>query len=151
MAQAVTTTIEINGVKINHFTTLKLSQGIYAHHSFRLDCPLEAVEGGEGAIFKDSKGLIGLPIHIHVVSEQDQSELYFVGVVTQMEATCHNGHAGSVVISGYSPTILLDNNPHCRSWLRKPIKNMVKDVLAMYPDETLKFRLNAAYKETIYY
>ncbi|MCS3800100.1 type VI secretion system Vgr family protein [Niastella sp. OAS944] len=151
MAQTVTTTIEINGVKINHFTTLKLSQGIYAHHTFRLVCPLEAVEGGEGVIFKDSKGLIGVPIQIHVVSEQDRSELHFVGVVTQMEATCHNGHAGNVVISGYSPTILLDNNPHCRSWLRKPIKNMVKDVLEMHPDDILKFRLSPTYKETIYY
>jgi type VI secretion system secreted protein VgrG len=151
MAQAVETTIEINGVKINQFSTLKLSQGIYAHHSFRLVCPLEAVEGGEGAIFKESKNLLGVPIRINVVSEPGRSELLFVGIVTQMEAMCNNGHPGSVVVSGYSPTIILDNNPHCDSWLRKSVKSIVKDVVDHYPDDTLKYRINPAYKETIYY
>lgn len=151
MAQAVETTIEINGVKINQFTTLKLSQGIYAHHSFRLVCPLGAVEGGEGAIFKESKNLLGVPIRISVVSEPGRSELFFVGIVTQMEATCNNGHPGSVVMSGYSPTIILDNNTHCDSWLRKSVKSIVKEVVDQYPDDTLKYRINPAYKETIYY
>jgi type VI secretion system secreted protein VgrG len=151
MAQAVTTTIEINGVKINQITSLKLSQGIYAHHSFRLVCPLNALEGQEGAIFKESKSLIGVPLHIRVVSVPEQSELFFTGVVTQMEATCHNGHPDSIVISGYSPTIILDNHPHCRSWLRKSIRGMVKDVLALSPDDTLKYRIKPSYTETLYY
>jgi type VI secretion system secreted protein VgrG len=151
MAQAVSTTIEINGVKIDQFTTLKLSQGIYAHHSFLLVCPLEAVEDGEGAIFKESKSLIGAPVHIRVVSESDRSELYFTGLVTQMEATCNNGHPGSVVISGYSPTIILDNNLHCCSWLRKSVRGIVKELLELYPDNSLKYSLKPAYKETLYY
>lgn len=151
MAQAVTTSIEINGVKINQITSLKLSQGIYAHHSFRLVCPLDAVEDREGAIFKESKNLIGVPIHIRVVSMPEQSELFFTGVVTEMEATCHNGHPGSVAISGYSPTIILDNNPHCRSWLRKSIRKIVKDLLDLFPDDSLKYKINPAYKETLYY
>lgn len=151
MAQAVTTTIEINGVRINQFTSLKLSQAIYAHHSFRLVCPLEAVESCEGAIFNESKSLIGAPLHIRVMSVPERTELFFSGVVTQMEATCHNGHPGSVIISGYSPTVILDNNPHCRSWLRKSIRSMVKDVLALSGESTLNHRINPSYKETIYY
>lgn len=150
MAQAVETTIEINGVRINQFTTLKLSQGIYAHHSFRLVCPLEAVEG-EGALFKESKNLIGVPIRINVVSEPGRSELQFIGIVTQMEAMCNTGHPGSVVISGYSPTIILDNNLHCDSWVRKSVKSIVEDVIALYPKDTLKYKINPAYTETIYY
>jgi type VI secretion system secreted protein VgrG len=150
MAQAVKTTIEINGVTINQFTTLKLSQGIYAHHSFRLVCPLEAVEG-EGALFKESKNLIGVPIRISVMSEPKRSELLFIGIVTQMEATCNNGHPGSVVISGYSPTIILDNNPHCDSWIRNSVKGIVEEVIGQYPKDTLKYRLSPSYSETIYY
>ncbi|HEY8895185.1 MAG TPA: type VI secretion system tip protein VgrG [Niastella sp.] len=151
MAQAVETTIEINGVTINQFSSLKLSQGIYAHHSFRLVCPLEAVEAGEGVLFKESKSLIGVPIRIKVMSEPGGSELLFVGIVTQMEAMCNNGHPGSVVISGYSPTIILDNNPHCESWLRKSVKSIVKEVVGQYPDDTMKYKINPAYTETIYY
>jgi type VI secretion system secreted protein VgrG len=151
MAQAVETTIEINGVKIKQFASLKLSQGIYAHHSFRLVCPAEAVEEGGGAIFKESKCLIGAPVHIKVMSEPERSELEFTGVVTQMEAICNNGHPGSVEISGYSPTILLDSGPHCRSWLRKSVKSIVRDVLKLYPGEMLKYKINPTFKETLYY
>lgn len=150
MAQAVETTIEINGVKINQFTSLKLSQGIYEHHSFRLDCPARTVEE-EGALFRDSKCLIGTPVRIKVVSEPERSELLFTGVVTQMETTCNNGHPGTIVISGYSPTILLDSGPHCRSWLRKSVNSIAKDVLKPYADDTLIYRIDPAYKQTINY
>ncbi|OQP53567.1 type VI secretion system Vgr family protein [Niastella populi] len=150
MAQAVETTIEINGVKIDQFTSLKLSQGIYAHHSFRLVCPAKAVEE-DGAVLKESKSLIGTAVHIKVNSENERSELSFTGVVTQMEATCNNGHPGNIVISGYSPTILLDSGRHCRSWLRKSVKSILKEVLNLYPDDMLKYRINPSYKETLYY
>lgn len=151
MAQAVETTIEINGVIINQFSSLKLSQGIYAHHSFQLVCPLEAVEGGEGSIFKESKSLIGVPIRISVVSEPERSKLLFIGIVTKMETMCNNGHPGSVVIGGYSPTIILDNSPNCNSWLRNSVGGIVKEVMKLYPNDTLKYRINPTYTETIYY
>lgn len=151
MAQAVETIIEINGVMIKQVTSLKLTQGIYAHHSFRLVCPVEAVEEEDGAWIRESKCLIGAPVHIKVLSEPERSELAFTGVVTQMEATCTNGHPGSMVISGYSPTILLDSGSHCRSWLRKSVRSIVKDVLRQYPDNILKGRISPAYKETLYY
>lgn len=150
MAQAVETTIEINGVKINQFTSLKLSQGIYEHHSFRLVCPAKAVEE-DGAVLRESKGLIGTAVHIKVISETERSELVFTGIVTQMEATCNNGHPGNIVITGYSPTILLDSGRHCRSWLRKSVKSILKEVLNLYTDDMLKYRINPSYKETLYY
>ncbi len=150
MAQAVETTIEINGVKINQFTSLKLSQGIYEHHSFRLVCPAKAVEE-DGAVLRESKSLIGTAVRIKVNSETERSELTFTGVVTQMEAMCNNGHPGNIVISGYSPTILLDSGRHCRSWLRKSVKSILKEVLNLYTDDMLKYRINPSYKETLYY
>src|SRR3954470_970338 len=113
MAQAVETVIEIDGMKIEQFSSLKLSQGIYAHHFFRLECPVETVDENEHTLFNGSRNLIGAPVHIKVTSEPDHSELLFRGVITQIDAVRHNGHPGSIIVSGCSPTILLDNGPHC--------------------------------------
>jgi Rhs element Vgr protein len=151
MAQAVETVIEIDGIKLEHFSSLKLSQEIYAHHSFRLECPVETVNENEHTLFNGSKNLIGAPIRIKVSSVSDQSELLFKGIITQVEAVRHNGHPGNIVVSGYSPTILLDNGPHCRSWERKSLKNLVNDALEKCTDDSFRKAIAPAFKETIYY
>ena len=151
MAQAVETIIEIDGIKIEQFSSLKLSQEIYAHHSFRLECPVETVNENEHTLFNGSKNLIGAPVHIKVSSVSDQSELMFKGIVTQVEAVRHNGHPGNIIVSGFSPTILLDNGPHCRSWERKSLKVLVNDVLEKFTDDWIRKAIAPNYKETIYY
>lgn len=151
MAQAVETVIEIDGVKIEQFSSLNLSQGIYAHHFFRLECPVETIDEYEHTLFNRSKNLIGAPVHIKVTSVPDRSELLFRGVVTQVETVCQNGHPGNIIVSGYSPTIMLENGPHCRSWERQSLKSLVTSVLDKFPGNWLKNAIAPSYKETIHY
>jgi Rhs element Vgr protein len=151
MAQAVETIIEIDGIRIEQFFSLKLSQGIYAHHFFRLECPAETVNENEYTLFNGSRNLIGAPMHLKVTSASDRSSLLFTGVVTQVEAVRHNGHPGCIVISGYSPTITLDNGADCRSWERKSIKSIVNNVLKSFPGDWLKKAIAPRFTDTIYY
>jgi Rhs element Vgr protein len=151
MAQAVETVIEIDGMKIEQFSSLKLSQGIYAHHFFRLECPVETVDENEHTLFNGSKNLIGAPVRIKVTSVPDHSELLFKGVITQIDAVRHNGHPGSIIVSGYSPTIVLDNGPHCRSWERQSLKSLANSVLESFSADWLKRSIAPNYKETISY
>jgi type VI secretion system secreted protein VgrG len=151
MARAVETVIEIDGMKIEQFSSLKLSQGIYAHHFFRLECPVETVDENEHTLFNGSKNLIGAPVRIKVMSVPDHSELLFKGVITQIDAVRHNGHPGIIIVSGYSPTIMLDNGPHCRSWERQSLKSLAGSVLEKFSDDWLKRNIAPAYKETIHY
>jgi len=151
MAQAVETVIEIDGMKIEQFSSLKLSQKIYAHHFFRLECPVETVDENEHTLFNGSKKLIGAPVHIRISSEVNHSELMFTGIITQIDAVRHNGHPGNIVISGYSSTIILDNGPHCRSWERQSLKSLVNSVLESFSGDWLKRIIAPANKETIYY
>ena len=151
MAQAVETLIEIDGMKIEQFSSLRLSQGIYAHHSFRLECPVETVNENEHTLFNGSKDLIGAPVHIRVKSESDKSEFLFKGLITQVDAVRHNGHPGNIIISGYSPTILLDNGPHCCSWERQSLKSLATSVLEKFSGDWLKRSVAPNYNETIHY
>lgn len=151
MSQFVATEIDIEGTQIKQFSSFSLSQSIFEHHSFRLVCPAEAVDGTSGEVFNASKNLIGGSIAVKIESVGNKGILEFKGVVTQLEVIRHSGHAGDIVISGYSPTILLDNGPHCKSWEESTVKNMAQDLLKHFPQNLLQPKVNPSYTEAISY
>jgi type VI secretion system secreted protein VgrG len=150
MSQAVETTVTIDGQPVNQFSSLKLDQAIYAHHSFRLVCPVETDDGDTALLLKKPEKLMGAPIHIKVTTASRAATALFMGLVTQVETIRNNGHPGDVVISGFSPTILLDNGPHCKSWERESVKSIMNDVLKHFPD-WLQYRIAPSNNETFYY
>ena len=151
MAQYVDIAIDIEGKSIKQFSAFSLSQGIFEHHVFRLVCPTEAIDGS-GSILNSSRNMIGGKINIQIDAvASSKGQLKFAGVITQVEAARHSGHAGDVIISGYSPTILLDNGPHCRTWEKKAVKNIAQDVLQPFPQNLLQPKVAPAYGETLSY
>ncbi|OQP65390.1 hypothetical protein A3860_17140 [Niastella vici] len=151
MARAVETILEIDGREIKDFISLKLSQGIYAHHEFRLECFAEALGKDMHSVFNESADLMGASIKVQVTSVQEQSSLSFSGVITEVAVGSENGHPGMIVISGASPTILLDQGPQRRSWIRESVKSMVKDVLKQYYADWLTYTIKPVSDDTIYY
>ena len=152
MAQFVKVSIDIEGTSVTHFSSFALSQAIFDHHSFRLVCPSEAIDGTNSKIFANSKEMVGSAINIQVEPVSgNNAKMQFSGVITQIESSRHSGHAGNIVLSGYSPTILLDSGPHCKTWEKKAIKNIAQDVLQHFPQNLLQPKLNPANGETLSY
>mgnify|MGYP003546736358 FL=1 len=151
MAQFVGAEIDIEGKQVKQFSSFSLSQSIFEHHAFRIVCPAEAIDGTSGTIFNSSKNMIGSSITIKVDAIGNKGTLEFSGVVTQLEAARSSGHAGDIIISGYSPTILLDNGPHCKTWEKKAVKNIAQDVLKHFPQNLLQPKINPSYGETLSY
>ncbi|HMI59478.1 MAG TPA: phage baseplate assembly protein V [Puia sp.] len=150
MAQFVGTRIDIDGTNISQFSSLTIAQSIFEHHNFRLICPTEAIDGTQG-ILNSSRNMIGGTIKIQIQVVGGNGTLQFAGVVTQVEASRRSGHAGDIIISGFSPTILLDNGPHCQSWEKKAVKNIAQDVLGQFPQNLLQPNVNPSYGETLSY
>ena len=151
MAQFVGIGISIEGKNIKQFSSLSISQSIFSHHSFRLVCPTEAIDGTSGGIFNSSKNMIGGSFTAQIDSVGTKGSLQFAGVITQVEASRHSGHAGDIIISGFSPTILLDNGPHCKTWEKKAVKNIAQDILRHFPQNLLQPKIAPAYGETLSY
>lgn len=151
MAQFVEADIDIEGKKIKQYSSFVLSQNIFDHHSFRLVCPAEAIDGTSGAIFNSSKNMIGASFHIQIDAVEGKGTLKFSGVVTQVEESRRNGHVGDIIISGFSPTILLDNGPHCQTWEKKNVKNIAEEVLKNFPQNLLNPKVATVYGETLSY
>ena len=151
MAQLISSNITIAGTPIKQITSFQLTQNIFDHHYFRLVCPAESLEGLEGGMLQSSRNLIGGILQASFSTSGSSSELQFRGIVTQVEADRFSGHTGNVVISGMSPTIVLDNGPHCKSWEKKAIKNIAQDVLKDFPQDLLQAQIAPTYPETLAY
>jgi type VI secretion system secreted protein VgrG len=151
MAQLTATTININGKEITQFTSFTLQQNIFEHHNFTLVCPAESIDGKLGTVFNQSKELIGAPINVRTLAIAGKGRLDFAGVVTQVETARFSGHAGDLIITGYSPTILLDSGPHCKSWEKKALKNIATDCLSHFPQNLLNPKIAPTNGETLSY
>jgi type VI secretion system secreted protein VgrG len=151
MAQFVGIGIDIGGINIKRFTSFTLSQNIFEHHVFRLVCPAEVIDGITGEVFNASKNVIGSLFSIQIDSINGSGSLIFSGVVTQVETAKHSGHAGDIIVTGYSPTVLCDNGPHCKSWEKKALKNIAQDVLKHFPQNLLEPKIAPTNSETLSY
>ena len=150
MAQYVIVGIDIDGKSIKQFSSFSLSQSIFEHHAFRMVCPTEGIDGS-GSILNTSRNMIGGKINVKIDMPKNPGLLKFSGVITQVEAARHSGHTGDVIISGYSPTILLDSGPHCKTWEKKALKNITQDVLQPFPQNLLQPKIAPSYGETLSY
>ncbi len=151
MAQLTETYININGEPIAQFTSFTLQQNIFEHHNFTLVCPVESIDGKLGSIFNQSKEWIGAPINAQIKMVGGSGMLDFAGVVTQVETARFSGHAGDLIITGFSPTILLDSGPHCKSWEKKALKNIATDCLSHFPQNLLNPKISPTNGETLSY
>jgi type VI secretion system secreted protein VgrG len=151
MAQLISSNITIAGTPIKQITSFQLTQNIYDHHYFRLVCPAESLDGIEGGMLSSSRNLIGGILQASFSTPGTGSGLQFRGIVMQVEADRFSGHTGNIVISGTSPTIVLDNGPHCKSWEKKAIKNIAQDVLKHFPQNLLQAQIAPQYPETLAY
>lgn len=151
MAQLISSNVSISGSPIRQITSFQLSQSMFNHHMFRLVCPADSIDGMGGNILSASRDLIGGIIEVSVNSMGAQGSMQFKGIVMQVEADRFSGHTGNLILSGCSPTVILDNGPHCKSWEKKAIKNIAQDVLKHFPQNLLQPQISPLYPETLAY
>jgi type VI secretion system secreted protein VgrG len=152
MAKMVTTSINIGGTEVRQFYQFSLNQGIFAHHVFKLVCPAEALDGPQGELLSKSRNFVGSVFRVRISSFPDSGQAFkFTGLVTQVQSTRFNGHTGDVIVTGFSPTIIMDNGPHCDSWEKKAIKNIANDVVGHFPAALLSPQIHPIYPETLAY
>lgn len=146
MAQLTDTMFSIDGNPVLQFTSFALNQSIFEHHQFTLICPAQAIDGLSG-IFSSSRDMIGSTFAAHISGVGLKGDLTFNGIVTSVETSRVNGQYGEIIISGYSPTIVLDNGPHCKTWEQKPLRDIAQDVLRFFPQNQLSPKVQPLTKE----
>jgi type VI secretion system secreted protein VgrG len=156
MALASKIRIEIEGEELTDFINLVINQNIYGHHMFEVVCRMDTFEDKNGFVMEQSKKLAGSVISITIEAKQkgesQPSEHMFKGLITSIRtAKSYSGESDQVILSGYSPEILLDDNPGCFSYENYSLKQIVDDILKPYPKDILKSKIDPAKTDRLIY
>ncbi|MCT2561780.1 type VI secretion system Vgr family protein [Chryseobacterium herbae] len=110
--------IHVEGKQIKHFKHFKLSQSASKHHEFELILAHDTLGSPENHNLEEAQSFLGKRITVvFKYKDVDASpERNFVGVITEVGFSQEKGNLGNLVLSGFSPTILLDAAPHIQSF-----------------------------------
>ena len=156
MALASKIRIEIEGEELKDFLNLSINQNIYSHHEFEVVCRMDTFEEKDSFVMEKSKKFIGSVITISMEAKlkgkSQASEHIFKGIITNIRtAKSHTGEADQVILSGYSPDILMSDNPGSCSFENKTLKQIADDVLKPYPKDVLNSKTDPAKSDRLFY
>lgn len=137
MEKKLITEIDIEGTAIVHFSSFSLSQAFNEHHYFELRFNHGQL-GAPGMItLDDSRDFVGKNLTVSFGHAAGSLQT-FSGLVTKVELAQSHGYHGIIIVSGYSPTILIDRGPDLGSYLEKDLNAIVKLATSDTPANDLK-------------
>lgn len=110
--------IVIEGKVIKYYKHFKLTQSTKRHHEFSLTLAHDALGDRQTHTLEEANKFLGKRLTV-VISYKDidnSPERTFVGVITGVGFSQERMSLGNIVLTGYSPTILLDGAPHIQSF-----------------------------------
>ncbi|MDR6516581.1 uncharacterized protein involved in type VI secretion and phage assembly [Chryseobacterium camelliae] len=110
--------IVIEGKIIRHFKHFKLRQSAVKHHEFDLMLAYDSLGKPENHNLEEAQNFLGKRITVifRYKDLESSPERSFVGVITEVGFSQEKGSLGNIVLSGFSPTVLLDAAPHIQSF-----------------------------------
>ncbi|MGN8056813.1 type VI secretion system Vgr family protein [Pedobacter sp. 22163] len=150
MEKKLITEINIEDKAITHFASFSLKQAFNAHHYFELRFNHDQM-GSPGMIsLNDSRDFVGKTLTASFGYDSGSLQ-EFAGLVTKVELAQSHGYHGVLIVSGYSPTILIDRGPDLGSYLDKDLNTIVNLATSDVPSNDIKIVANAARKDPIDY
>lgn len=150
MEKKLITEINIEDKAINHFASFSLQQEFNSHHYFELRFNHDQM-GAPGLInLNSSRDFVGKTLTASFGYSQAQLQ-HFSGLVTRVELAQSHGYHGVLIVSGYSPTILIDRGEDLGSYLDKNLNDIVKLATIDTPANDLKIVANASRTSNIDY
>jgi len=150
MEKKLITEINIEDKAITHFASFSLKQAFNAHHYFELRFNHDQM-GSPGMIsLNDSRDFVGKTLMASFGYDSGSLQ-EFAGLVTKVELAQSHGYHGVLIVSGYSPTILIDRGPDLGSYLDKDLNTIVNLATSDVPSNDIKIVANAARKDPIDY
>jgi type VI secretion system secreted protein VgrG len=114
---------------------VELLQHTNDHDSFTISTPDDSLDSFEGYVMENSKKLLGknVTINFHRFGEVSQS---FTGIIANIRNKKDEGGGyGKLYITGYAPSILLENGKDCQSYENKTLDTIITEATAEYPAE----------------
>ncbi|MEM8583024.1 MAG: phage baseplate assembly protein V [Bacteroidota bacterium] len=119
--------ITVAGKALGPISMLSLDQPWNGHHSFSIVYPLREQIG---SFLELSERYVGQEVTIHLKTgiTKLEEDLTFVGIITNVKVSQHDSAVPQLMLQGFSPTILLDDGPHNRSYTEQGLEDIAKAV-----------------------
>jgi len=146
----------VEGKEIKHFKHFKLHQSATKHHEFSITLAHDTLGAPENHNLEEAQNFLGkrLTVIFKYKDVIDGPERNFVGVITEVGFSQEKGSLGNIVLSGFSPTVLLDAAPHIQSFggaqpisLNSIADHVIKEGLG---GNKFDFRVDAQYGNVSY-
>jgi len=110
--------IVVEGRLIKSYKDFQLKQRTAGHHEFTLVLDHDSLGSIEDHHLEQAQKLLGKRILVvfSYRNLKESPERDFIGVITQVGLSRENKNHGNIVLSGFSPTILLDGSRHNQSF-----------------------------------
>ena len=137
MALQTIITVAIDGQEYQNINNFYLSQSTLSHHHFSVGLLYNHFEEDGSTIISKSQELIGQTVDITICNYDDTTPMgegFFTGIITETEADkSQDSFSGDfIIIKGYSPTVLMDNGPHCNTFEKMNLSEIVSAVFGDY-------------------
>lgn len=127
------TTVSIADKQFKQFHSLRLEQQLQGHHHFELKIGYDWLQELGPGIVSATKAFLGKEVSITIQAYealQHYDPLIFNGIVMSVSSGKESdGTHGFCVIRGYSPTILLNNDPHVQAFENQDLATIVNTAL----------------------
>ena len=133
--------ISIEQVSVTHFSRFTLDQRFNEHHTFELRINHDQMEDTNSITLFKSKDFIGKSLTVQFGVLGDNSNI-FTGIITKVEIAQTHGFRGDIIVTGYSPDILIDRGPSLGSYLNKDLKSILQQATSDTPQNDLNFQIN---------
>lgn len=136
MAQQVNVSVSIGGTSIKHFTSLRVDQSLFTHHTFEIVVPYEDLDDKNELFFKTAHQKLvgqGTEISINSYYKEVPGKFIFKGVVTELILRNNSELVNSYVIRGHSPTYMAEDGVQRRSFTKQTLGQIFGKVLNPYP------------------
>ncbi|WKX76162.1 type VI secretion system Vgr family protein [Zobellia laminariae] len=128
--------------------SVSVEQAIGGHSGFRVSFPAHATETYAGPLMKNALGFIGKKMSIGL----NGGDMEFTGIITNVDLQKGAGAAGTLVISGHGPAVLLANSVQCFSYEEgTSLSQVVEDTLKGHSTDILKKSIGTGTDVTLPY
>jgi len=133
--------------------SLSLDQIFNQHHSFRVAVASETIESKKAVNIDNSVSFLGQTLEIDITPKKNLSGdgLKFKGIVTSVHIDRSYTTDNLIVLTGFSPTYLLEDGLGCKSFEEKKGEEIFTDIVGNYPANLLNPSASGNYAKKIPY
>lgn len=119
------------------YYNLMINQGLLGHHTFNFAWKIGDVVMDFKSQADFIKQYMGAKVIITLKDSANGQNVYFKGIITQMEVLNNDGASKGFQIVGESPTVLLDEIKQSETYLSRPIEEIIKKIDSTVPKGVL--------------